>query len=77
MNVDRFSITMEPALGSAVRAAAERAGKSVSSWLAEAAAERLRNDLLGKALDAWEQEQGPFSEVELDQAAAALGLGRS
>jgi hypothetical protein len=72
--VDRFSITMPPELGDAVRRAAERDGTSVSSWLSAAAAQRLRNDLLGAALDAWESEDGAFSDDELAQAAAALGL---
>lgn len=77
MNVDRFSVTMDPELGAAVRSAADRAGKSVSSWLAEAAADQLRNDLLGRALDAWEEEIGPFTDAELDAAAAALGVTRT
>lgn len=77
MRVDRLSITMDPALGAAVREAAERAGMSVSGWLAEAASDRLRNDLLGRALDQWEAEDGPFGDEELDAAAAALGMIRS
>lgn len=70
--VDRFSVTMAPELGAAVREAAERQGTSVSSWLAGAAAQQLRNELLGVALDEWEAEDGAFSDVELDAAAAAL-----
>lgn len=77
MQVDRLSITMDPDLGRAVREAAARTGMSVSAWLAAAAADRLRNDLLGAALDAWEAEVGPFSDEELDAAARSLGLGRS
>lgn len=77
MQVDRFSVTMEPDLGTAVRDAAERAGMSVSGWLAQAATDRLRNDLLGAALDAWEVEDGPFGQEELDAAAATLGITRS
>lgn len=76
MNVDRLSITMESELGAAVREAAARAGLSVSAWLARAAAEQLRHELLGRALDAWEQESGPFSDEELDAAASALGVSR-
>ncbi|MGH6628429.1 MAG: hypothetical protein ACREB3_01710 [Burkholderiales bacterium] len=76
MQVDRFSVTMEPDLGAAVRDAARRAGMSVSGWLAQAAADRLRNDLLGAALDGWEAEDGPFGDEELDAAAATLGIGR-
>jgi hypothetical protein len=76
MQVDRFSVTMDPDLGAAIRSAAERAGMSVSGWLAQAAADRLRNDLLGVALDVWEAEDGPFGEEELDAAAATLGVTR-
>jgi hypothetical protein len=72
--VDRFSVTMPPELGEGVRQAAAREGTSVSAWLTEAAADRLRNELLGAALDAWEAEDGPFTEEELDSAAAKLGL---
>jgi hypothetical protein len=60
--VDRFSVTMPPHVGQAVRAAAAREGASVSTWLTEAAADRLRNQLLGAALDAWEEEDGPFTD---------------
>lgn len=74
MNVDRFSVTMSPELGAAVREAAGRAGASVSSWLSAAAAERLRHDLLAAALDIWEAEDGPFEDDELRRAAAALRL---
>jgi hypothetical protein len=72
--VDRFSVTMPPDLGEGVRRAAERQGISVSAWLSEAAADRLRNELLGAALDAWESEDGSFTEAELDAAASRLGL---
>jgi hypothetical protein len=59
-----------------VRDAAARQGMSVSNWLAAAAAQRLRNELLGAALDHWEAEDGPFSDEELNAAAAALGTTR-
>jgi hypothetical protein len=67
---------MPPEIGAAVRDAAARLGTSVSNWLAEAAAQRLRNELLGAALDRWEAEDGPFSDEELNSAAAALGNSR-
>ncbi len=70
--VDRLSVTMPPEIGTAVREAAAREGTSVSTWLTEAAAQRLRNDLLGSALDQWEAEDGPFGEDELNAAAEAL-----
>ncbi len=72
--VDRFSVTMAPEVGEGVRQAAARQGVSVSAWLSEAAADKLRNELLGAALDAWEAEDGPFTEDELDVAASGLGL---
>jgi hypothetical protein len=72
--VDRFSVTMAPELGEGVRQAAARQGVSVSAWLSEAAGDRLRNELLGAALDAWESEDGPFTEDELGAAASRLGL---
>lgn len=65
--MDRFSVTMPPELGEGVRQAAARQGISVSAWLAQAAADRLRNELLGAALDAWESEDGPFAETELNR----------
>jgi hypothetical protein len=74
--VDRLSVTMAPEVGAAIREAAEREGTSVSSWLAAAAAQRLRNELLGAALDRWEAEDGPFTDNELNVAAAALSAVR-
>ena len=74
--VDRLSVTMPPQIGAAVRDAAARHGLSVSTWLTTAAAQRLRNELLGGALDDWEAEDGPFSDAELNAAAAALGNAR-
>jgi hypothetical protein len=73
MNVDRFSITMDPQLGAAARRAAKRAKVSLSAWIAEATADRVRNELLGRALDRWEAEQGSFDAGELAAAAEALG----
>jgi hypothetical protein len=64
---------MPPDLGEGVRQAAARQGTSVSTWLTEAAADKLRNELLGAALDQWEAEDGPFTADELDEAASRLG----
>ncbi len=74
MKVDRLSVTMDPDLGQAVRTAASRSGVSVSRWLSDAAADHLRNQLLGDALDAWEAEDGPFSQADLDAASRLLGI---
>ena len=75
--VDRLSVTMPPAIGAAVREAAARQGASVSTWLVAAAAQRLRNELLGAALDRWEAEEGPFTDQELNDAVRALGSTRN
>ena len=76
MNVDRLSITLDPRLGAAARKAAKRAKVSLSTWIADATADRIRNELLGEALDRWEAEEGALTRKELDQAAEALGLSR-
>lgn len=70
--VDRLSVTMSPEIGTAVRDAAARQGTSVSRWLQSAAVQQLRNELLGAALDLWEAEDGPFTDDELNAAAASL-----
>jgi hypothetical protein len=49
---------------------------SLSAWIAEATADRVRNEALGHALDQWEAEGGAFSSRELTAAAQALGLVR-
>jgi hypothetical protein len=74
MQVDRLSITLEPSLGAAVRKAAKRAGLSVSAWIAEATAARIRNVALRDALDAWDEEDGALTANEVQAAARALGM---
>lgn len=62
MQVDRFPVTLDPDLGQAVREAAALSGISMSRWMGEAAAGRLRNQRLGAALDVWETEDGAFTD---------------
>jgi hypothetical protein len=81
-----MSISFAPELGDAVRDAAERAGMTLSEWLADAARAKLRADVdaaeelqrkmrgLDKFLDEWEAEHGAFSEEELAAAAHEMGL---
>jgi hypothetical protein len=76
MNVDRLSLTLDPRLGAAARKAARRAKVSLSTWIADATADRIRNELLGEALDGWEAEDGALTQNQLDQAAESLGLSR-
>ena len=74
MKVDKLSVSFDPDLGDAVRAAARRSGRGLSGWLAEAAAARLRSEALSDFLDTWEAEHGAFSAEELARATAELGI---
>jgi hypothetical protein len=74
MKVDKLSISFEPELGDAVRSAAAQAGKPVSSWLAEAAASKLRADALAEFLASWETEHGALTAEEITRAEQELGL---
>lgn len=68
MAVDRLSVTVDAELGRELRRIAAASGMSVSSWVSSAIEARVRNHLLGEALDAWQQEDGPFTEAELAAA---------
>ena len=74
MRVDKLSVSFDPDLGDAVRAAARQRGSGVSKWLAEAAAAKLRTEALAQYLDDWEAEHGQLSADELAKAAAELAL---
>jgi hypothetical protein len=73
--VDRVSITLEAQLGAEVRAAAQRADVSLSAWIAEAVADRLRHEAMGQALALWQAEDGPFTPTELLLAEETLAVG--
>ncbi len=74
MKVDKLSVSFDPDLGDAVRAAAVRAGTPVSSWLAEAAATKLRTEALAAFLAEWEDAHGAITAEELARAESELGL---
>ena len=74
MKVDKLSISFDPELGDAVRAAAARSGRGLSGWLADAASARLRAEALAQFLDSWEAEHGELTPEELARATAELGL---
>ena len=69
-----LSISFDPELGDAVRSAAAQAGKPLSSWLAEAAASKLRAEALAEFLDGWEAEHGVLTAQELARAERELGM---
>jgi hypothetical protein len=74
VKVDKLSISFEPELGDAVRSAAAQAGKPVSSWLAEAAASKLRAEALAEFLADWQAEHGVLTSEEVGRAERELGL---
>lgn len=74
MKVDKLSVSFDPDLGDAVRAAARRRGGGLSRWLADAAAAKLRAEALAELLDDWETEHGALTAAELRQAAIELAL---
>ena len=74
MKVDKLSISFEAELGDAVRAAAAQAGQPVSSWLAEAAASKLRAEALAGFLASWRSEHGVLTPEEISRAERELGL---
>lgn len=74
VKVDKMSISLGAELGDAIRDAARRTGKGLSSWLAEAAETKLRAEALGQFLDDWESEYGPLTAAELERAERELGL---
>ena len=74
MKVDKLSVSFDPDLGDAVRSAAAQAGKPLSSWLAEAAASKLRAEALAEFLDRWEAEHGELTPQDIARAERELGL---
>ncbi len=68
-----MSISLDPQLGDDIRGAAERAGVSVSAWLADAAAARLRKQALAEFLSDWQAKHGKITAAELATARAELG----
>jgi len=69
-----MSISFDPELGDAVRAAAAETGKPLSSWLAEAAASKLRAEALAAFLADWQVEHGALTAAEIAEAEQELGL---
>ena len=71
-----MSVSFESALGDEIRRAARAAGVGLSSWLAQAAAARLRADALREFLDAWETDEGELTPDEVVRAEAELAPAR-
>ncbi|MFO7592179.1 MAG: hypothetical protein R6X23_15020 [Acidimicrobiia bacterium] len=72
MTVERLTVSIESALATAVREAAEADEQNVSAWLADAARRQLANRGLRDVVAAWERERGAFSDEELAAARALV-----
>ena len=75
--MERLSISVDPVLANEVRIAADKRRTTISAWMAEAAAQELRNESLNATLTAWELEDGPSTDAALDHAARELGYSES
>lgn len=75
MTVEKLSISLDSELAEAVRTAAADGGTSVSQWLAEAAAARVRQQHLREALDAVAAEDGDLDPAEIDESVARARRG--
>ena len=74
MATQRLTITLKPDLAHAVREAATADHQSVSAWLADAARRHLSTRGLSVVIADWEAANGAFTEEELAQARADMGL---
>jgi ABC-type glycerol-3-phosphate transport system substrate-binding protein len=66
MTAEKYSASMDEALLADARADAEAEGLTLSSWLADAAADRLRLKALRQLVNDWEAEHGAISVAELE-----------
>lgn len=67
MAIDKLSISLDESLAQIVRDAAAEENITVSAWLANAAQDRIRNRLLGLALEIDNPEIVALSTEELMQ----------
>lgn len=67
MSAEKFSVSFDPKLEQALRAAALAEGTNVSAWLAEAIRQKLRHGALGSALDQILTEEGWTREELLSE----------
>lgn len=67
---------MDDSLLADARADAESEGLSLSSWLADATADRLRLKALRRLVDDWEAEHGAINASEIDAVEDKLAQAR-
>lgn len=72
MSVSRLSISVTPEVEKAIRHAAERAGLTVSAWLARTAERVAKIEDGLAAMAEWEADYGPISAQAQREARQAL-----
>ena len=68
VSVRKVTISLDPDLYAAAKADAERKGMSVSSWMSEAAAEKLRQQAWDEYMAAYQAEFGEITQEDVDRA---------
>ena len=76
MSAEKFSASMDDELLEQARSAAEADGVTFSSWLADAAAHRLRLRDLRNTVDNWEAKHGAITAEELDAVERKIAKAR-
>ena len=74
MAVKKLSISVEAGLSEEIARHAQLAGVSLSAWLADAAAAKLRKAAWVEYFEEYEREFGAFTEEEMAQARRDLGI---
>jgi hypothetical protein len=72
--VRKLSISIEAGLGDEIARNARETGVSLSAWLADAAAAKLRRSLWREYFEEHEREFGAFTEEEMAAARRDLGI---
>jgi hypothetical protein len=72
--VKKLSISVEVGLGDEIAREARVAGVSLSAWLADAAAAKIRRNAWRDYFAEIEREHGPFTVEERAQARRDLGI---
>lgn len=68
VTVRKVTISLDPDLYSALKANAESEGMTVSSWLSEAAEEKLRQQAWDEYMAAYQEEFGEITQEEMERA---------
>jgi hypothetical protein len=68
----KLAITVNPEIHENILAAAARDGVSVSSWMTAVAREALQRRAGLAAVALWEEQQGPFTTEEMNEACRSV-----